>query len=134
MNCPIATTCRSLMQFVSCIIVQPDATRKLHSAAIHGTQTPRSAATECLGGQHATLKYYLWPPYVIGQAIIFLPCGYYLYIFLQRAQLHCKRCISYGNSVYLSVCPSVCLSHAGIVSKRRHVARCGFHRWIGKCV
>ena len=28
--------------------------------------------------------------------------------FLQRAQLHCKRCISYGNSVRLSVCPSVC--------------------------
>ena len=49
---------------------------------------------------------------------------------LQRAQLHCKRCISYGNSVR----PSVCLSHAGIVSKRRHVARCSFHRWIAKCV
>ena len=58
--------------------------------------------------------------------------------FLQRAQLHCKRCISYGNSVRLSVCPSVCLSvrlsHAGIVSKRRNVARCSFHRWIAKCV
>jgi len=35
--------------------------------------------------------------------------------FLQRAQCsHCKRCISYGNSVR----PSVHLSHAGIVSKR----------------
>ena len=37
-----------------------------------------------------------------------------------------------------SVCPSVCLSvrlsHAGIVSKRWHVARCSFHRWIAKCV
>ena len=33
-----------------------------------------------------------------------------------------------------SVCPSVRLSHAGIVSKRRHVARCSFHRWIAKCV
>ena len=32
------------------------------------------------------------------------------------------------------VCPSVRLSHAGIVSKRRHVARCSFHRWIAKCV
>jgi len=30
--------------------------------------------------------------------------------FLQRAQLHCKRCISYGNSVRLSVCLSVCPS------------------------
>ena len=37
-------------------------------------------------------------------------------------------------SVRLSVCPSVRLSHAGIVSKRRHVARCSFHRWIAKCV
>jgi len=33
-----------------------------------------------------------------------------------------------------SVRLSVCLPHAGIVSKRRHVARCSFHRWIGKCV
>jgi len=50
---------------------------------------------------------------------------------------HCKRCTSYGNSV----CPSVCLpvlsvrpSHAGIVWKRRHVARCSLHCWIAKCV
>ena len=30
--------------------------------------------------------------------------------FLQRAQLHCKRCISYGNSVRPSVChtPVLC--------------------------
>ena len=33
-----------------------------------------------------------------------------------------------------SVCPSVRPSHAGIVSKRRHVARCSFHCWIAKCV
>jgi len=32
-----------------------------------------------------------------------------------------------------SVCPSVCTSHAGIVSKRQHVAR-SLHRWIAKCV
>jgi len=37
-------------------------------------------------------------------------------------------------SIRLSVCLSVRLSHAGIVSKRRHVARCSFHRWIAKCV
>jgi len=54
---------------------------------------------------------------------------------LQRAQCsHCKRCISYSNSVRPSVCPSFCPSHAGIVSKRRHVARCSLHRWIAKCV
>jgi len=43
---------------------------------------------------------------------------------------HCKRCISYGNSV----CQSVCPSHAGVVSKRRHVARCSLHCLVAKCV
>ena len=51
---------------------------------------------------------------------------------------HCKRGTSYGNSVCLSVRPSVrlsvSLSHAGIVSKRRHVARCSLHCRIAKCV
>ena len=84
------------------------------------------------------------PNFYCGQtaACIKIPLGIELGLgpgdFLQRAQLHCKRCISYNNSVRLSVCPSVCLSvrlsHAGIVSKRRHVARCSFHCWIAKCV
>ena len=38
-----------------------------------------------------------------------------------------------GNSVRPSVCLSVRLSHAGIVSKRRHVARCSLHFQIAKC-
>jgi len=38
---------------------------------------------------------------------------------------HCQCCTSYGNSVCLAVRLSVRLLHAGIVSKRRHVARCG---------
>jgi len=37
-------------------------------------------------------------------------------------------------SFCLSVCPSVRPSHAGIVSKRRHVARCSLHCRIAKCV
>ena len=37
-------------------------------------------------------------------------------------------------SVRLSVRPSVCPSHAGIVSKRRHVARCSLHCRMAKCV
>ena len=45
-----------------------------------------------------------------------------------------KRCTSYGKSVRLSVCLSVCLSHAGIVSKRLHLARCSLHCQITKCV
>ena len=36
-------------------------------------------------------------------------------------------------SVPLSVCLSVCPSHAGIASKRRHVARCSLHCRIAKC-
>jgi len=51
---------------------------------------------------------------------------------------HCKRCTSYGNSdrlsVRLSLRLSVCLSHAGIVSKQRHVARCSVHCQVAKCV
>jgi len=31
-------------------------------------------------------------------------CSNRVEFFLQRAQLHCKRCVSYGNSVRLSVC------------------------------
>ena len=42
---------------------------------------------------------------------------------------HCKRCTSYGHSVRLSVR----LSHAGIVSKRLHVARCSLYCQIAKC-
>jgi len=38
------------------------------------------------------------------------------------------------TSVGLSVCLSVCRTHAGIVSKLRHVVRCSLHRWIAKCV
>ena len=51
---------------------------------------------------------------------------------LQRAAL--QALTSYGNSVRLSVCPSVRPSHAGIVSTRRHVARCSSHCQIAKCV
>jgi len=45
---------------------------------------------------------------------------------------HCKRCISYSNSVRPSVRLSVC--YAGIVSKPLHVARCSLHCQIGKSV
>ena len=44
--------------------------------------------------------------------------------------LLCKRCTSYGNSVCLSVRPS----HAGIVSKRRHVPLYSLHCQIAKYV
>jgi len=47
---------------------------------------------------------------------------------------HCKRYTSYGNSVRPSVCLSVRPSHAGIVSKQRHVGQCSLHCQIAKCV
>jgi len=43
---------------------------------------------------------------------------------------HCKCCTSYS----ISVCLSIRLSHAGIVSKRRHIARCSLHCKIAKSV
>ena len=52
-------------------------------------------------------------------------CTYCQYL-ATKGGCHGKHCISYSNSV--------CPSHAGIVSKRRHVARCSLHRWIAKCV
>jgi len=56
-----------------------------------------------------------------------ISCFIKIHIGFYSAQCsHCKRCISYGNSVRVS--------HAGIVSKRRHIARCSLHRWIAKCV
>jgi len=63
--------------------------------------------------------------------ILVVPILYCPFSFYSAPQCsHCKRCTSYGNSVRLSVR----LSHAGIVSKRRHVARCSLHYQIAKCV
>ena len=60
---------------------------------------------------------------------------------LQRTQCsHCKRCISYGNSVRPSVRLSVCLSVCPSVTRRfcvkttARIARCSLHSWIAKCV
>jgi len=35
--------------------------------------------------------YLLWPPYVIGQAIIFLPCGFFLSFFFSSPNLSRRR-------------------------------------------
>jgi len=49
-----------------------------------------------------------------------------------------RRNARIASAVLATAIPSVRLcvrpSHAGIVSKRRHVARCSLHRWIPKCV
>jgi len=60
--------------------------------------------------------------------------------FLQRAQCsHCKRCISYSNSVCLSVRLSACLS-VRLSGTRRYCVKTAarskvqFAHWIAKCV
>ena len=65
-----------------------------------------------------------------------LPYDCALQLLLQRAQcaVLATAIPSVCPPVRLSVRLSVCPSHAGIVSKRRHVARCSLHRWIAKCV
>ena len=97
---------------------------------------PRPSTTD----RHTTTAYtaLAWSHAVKLCKYFLLNCytGHFFYSAPQCS--HCKRCISYGNSVCpsvrLSVCPSVCPTYAGIVSKRRHVARCSLHRWIAKCV
>jgi len=65
-------------------------------------------------------------PFIIQQARYrYVPLGL---IFTAR------RNARIASAVLAIAIPSVRLSHAGIVSKRRHVARCSFHRWIAKCV
>ena len=67
----------------------------------------------------------------------------YVAIFIERRidrlfAFYCARNARIASAVLAaaipSVRPSVRLSHAGIVSKRRHVGRCTLHRSIAKCV
>jgi len=53
-------------------------------------------------------------------------------VLLQRDAMLVLQALYYSYSN--SVCLSVRLSHAGIVSKRLHVARCSLHCQIAKCV
>ena len=55
------------------------------------------------------------------------PCGF-------TARRNARIVSAVLATAILSVCPSVRLSHASIVSKRLHVARCSLHCQIAKCV
>jgi len=83
----------------------------------------------------------IWPRhYVIewpGRRSFLLDCLNFLtYIFTVRRNVRIASIVlaTAIPSVCPSVRPSVCLSHAGIVSKRPHVARCSLHCQIAKCV
>jgi len=53
-----------------------------------------------------------------------------IYRFLQRGRIACnaERCNTYSNSV----CPSVCLTHAGTLSRRMNVGSRGLHYEVAK--
>ena len=76
----------------------------------------------------------LWPPCVADADIIFCPVVSFFFFLL----FYSARNARIASAVLATAIPSVCLSvrpsHASIVSKRRHVARCSLHRWIAKCV
>jgi len=46
------------------------------------------------------LCHLLWPPYVIGQAIIFLPCGFYLSFFFSSPNLSGRRLDVFRTSTH----------------------------------
>jgi len=80
----------------------------------------------------ATIFIYLIDFSVVNLMVLKGASAKYVTFYSAQQCSHCKRCTSYGNSVRLSVCPSVRLSHAGIVLKRLHVARCSLHCQIAK--
>ena len=77
------------------------------------------------------MDYY--PDPVFSQSVIFFQ---FLFIPLFKARRNARIASAVLAIAIPSVCPSVrlsvCLSHAGIMSKRRHVARCSLHCQIAK--
>jgi len=63
-------------------------------------------------------KYFLWSPYVIGQTIIFLPCGFYLLLsfFFSSPNLSGRR---------LDVVGTIAQLRRAIFSQLRHVSTIG---------
>jgi len=94
---------------------------------------------------HSNVNYDVINDVISGFAkVVVQRCGFHHWI---AQRISCGEVVSVfysarnariASAVLATAIPSVCqyvrLSHAGIVSKRRHVARCSFHRWIGKCV
>jgi len=70
---------------------------------------------------------------LVGERGVMLSGGY-----LECCQHFSFTARRFASAVLATAIPSVCLSvrpsHAGIVLKRRHVARCSLHYRIAKCV
>ena len=70
----------------------------------------------------------LWPPYVIGQAIIFLPCGFFLLSFFFYSSPNLSRCLPYfytwrGPSANLECRCEMCCSRLAAITGRKKVAK-----------
>jgi len=49
---------------------------------------------------NVNVSWLLWPPYVIGQAIIFLPCGFFFYLLFSSPNLSRRRLNVYHTSTH----------------------------------
>jgi len=90
---------------------------------------PPTERDNCEGGGQSGHK--------VGEKIISFP-GFSIAIITARGNAHIASAVLAiaipSVCLCLSLCLTVRLSHAGIVSKRRHVARCSLHCRIAKCV
>jgi len=96
---------------------------------LYGVQIPPTERDNCEGGGQSGHK--------VGEKIISFP-GFSIAIITARGNAHIASAVLAiaipSVCLCLSLCLTVRLSHAGIVSKRRHVARCSLHCRIAKCV
>ena len=94
----------------------------------------RYSRTQCDGAQIAIFGDFLWPPYGIGQAIIFSCCGFYLSIclllsfFLAQSQRSEIGCLPYfdtwcGPSAYLECMSETCCARLAENTGRKKVAK-----------
>ena len=60
----------------------------------------QSVFDNVLSKSKVALAYYFWPPYRIGQAIIFLPCDFPLLSFFSSPNLSSRRLDVYHTSAH----------------------------------
>jgi len=64
---------------------------------------------------NSVIGHWLWPPYIIGQAIIFLLCGFFFFFFLfSSPNLSCRRLDVYHTSTSTHGVALVRISDAGL--------------------
>ena len=56
----------------------------------------------CCNAQKTSDSVYSWPPYVTGQAIIFLSCGFFYLLLFSSPNLSCRRLDVYHTSTHSS--------------------------------